>query len=467
MLELDPILRQIRTNLSAILESGALQGSMANFTQAPARYLTDRAQPFFVWQQNRRRFGLWPFSNAIRRAAGPTVEASADDSRSATGLNFASQDYLSLSSHPNVRAAASEVIDRYGVHSAGSPCLQGNTPLSLQLEQALCQALGFEEAILFPTGWAAGYGSIAGLVRPTDHVILDQYAHNCLVQGAQAATPHVSRVRHLDLDACAARLRKIRKTVGSVAILVVTEGLFSMDADSPDLAGLHELCRQYEANLLVDMAHDFGALGPDGTGIAGRQGMLRHLDFVMGSFSKTFASNGGFLLTRCRAVKEYVKFYSAPFTFSNALSPIQCAVVLEALRIVRSKEGDERRGRLLHAVNALRRSLMERGIECMGNPSPIVPVPLGTEAVGRLAALLCFQAGLFANLVEYPAVSVGMSRFRMQVMADHTPEQSQRAADVIVEVLEAARNMVGAGVAPRPEPAFPEDAAAVLEDTIL
>jgi 7-keto-8-aminopelargonate synthetase-like enzyme len=159
--------------------------------------------------------------------------------------------------------------------------------------------------------------------------------------------------------------------------------------------------------------------------------MVGHVDLVMGSFSKTFASNGGFLATNSRAVKEYVKTYSASHIFSNALSPIQASVVKAALEIVRSTEGEGLRSQLMDAILHLRASLAEYGIDCLGNPSPIVPVPLGGEASARMTAKAAFKNGLFANLVEFPAVAKGNSRFRMQVMAKHTRQDAENAAEII------------------------------------
>jgi glycine C-acetyltransferase/8-amino-7-oxononanoate synthase len=204
-----------------------------------------------------------------------------------------------------------------------------------------------------------------------------------------------------------------------------------MDGDSPDLQALQEACREYDATLLVDVAHDLGAVGPDGTGILGLQGLVGKVDLVVGSFSKVFASNGGFVATSSAAVREYLRPYAPSHTFSNAISPPQCAAVLTALNIVRSVEGEALRQRLRAVVQALREALTAANVVCLGKPAPLVPVLLGSEGVGRITAALCFDRGVFANLVEFPAVSVGASRFRMQLMATHTFAQARQAAEVI------------------------------------
>lgn len=437
-------------NLPALVASGALAGSMAGFAELQCKSIEDRARQYFDWQANRKAWGVWPFTNTILQAPGPETTVANACGVSQSGLNFASQDYLGLSAHPCVRRAAVQAIEEFGPHSASSPVLQGNTPLSQRLEQSLAECLGMEHVLLFPTGWAAGFGTIVGLMRRSDHVVLDQYAHNCCMRGALAATPNVHRVRHLSIDGFIKQLHRIRAADPENAILVVTEGIFSMQAATPDIPALQAACREYEATLLVDIAHDFGACGPGGTGTLGLQGMLGQVDLVVGSFSKVFASNGGFVATRSAAVKEYLRPYGPSHTFSNAISPVQCAAVLAALEIVQDSEGEGLRQRLLGLVRCLRAALELAGVRCLGQPGPVVPAFLGPERVGRVTAALCFEAGLFANLVEFPALSVGASRFRMQVMASHTDEQAERAAGVIGQAYRVATQLFAPGSAGSP-----------------
>jgi len=419
--------------------AAALKGSMRDFRVIKGANLLTRVQPFFDWQNMRRESGLWPFSRSTE--GGPTAVCTARDDRGnrTSGVNFASQDYLSLSSHPAIKAVAMETIEQYGVHSAGSPALVGNTTPSVALERKIADFLNMEDAILFPTGWAAGFGVIKGLVRSCDHIVMDALAHTCLQEGANAATKNVFLFRHNDLASCRRWLSDIRSKDTENGIMVVTEGLFSMDSDTPDLAAMQDLCREYNAILMVDVAHDLGALGPDGRGHIGMQNMLGKVDLVMGSFSKTFASNGGFVACRSRAVKEYLRFYSAPATFSNALSPVQAAVVLKAFEIVESEEGRALRAALMTNVLALRQQLRAAGMDYYGEPSAIVAVKVGTEGLARLVSKRLPELGLLANLVEYPAVAKGAARFRMQVMAKHTPENIAAAVERLGTAFEEGR----------------------------
>ncbi len=402
-----------------------LSGSLRDFRVPGGRDLLARGDGFFRWQDARRSSGLWPYARA--NAAGPLTHGTvADDSgRLIEGVNFGSQDYLSLSSHLRIKAAAVEALSRFGVHSAGSGALAGNTAISVRLEHKIAEFLRVEDVALYPTGFAAGYGVIKGLVRSADHIVIDMLAHACLHEGANAATQNISVFRHLDTAHCRSKLKAIRAKDSVNAILVITEGLFSMDSDSPDIAAMQELCSEYGATLMVDVAHDFGCLGADGRGQIGVQNMVGKIDIVMGSFSKTFASNGGFVATRSRALKEYLRYYSPPSTFSNALSPVQAAVVLEAFAIIESAEGAERREQLMANILLLRALFASQGIEVYGDPSAIVCAKVGAEDVARLTSRRLPGMGLLTNLVEYPAVARDAARFRLQVMADH------RAADVI------------------------------------
>jgi 7-keto-8-aminopelargonate synthetase-like enzyme len=292
-----------------------------------------------------------------------------------------------------------------------------------------------EEAVLYPTGWAAGFGVIKGLVRSADHVVMDMLSHSCLQEGANAATNNIHLFRHLDNEYCRDILAKIRAKDRENGILVVTESLFSMDSDTPDLATLQALCDEFNATLVVDVAHDLGNLGDDGRGHIGIQNMLGKVDIVMGSFSKTFASNGGFVACKSRAVKEYLRFYSAPATFSNALSPVQAATILKAFEIADSTEGRVQRLALMANILSLRHQLRDAGLDYYGDPSAIVCVKMGSEGVARLVSKRLPELGLIANLVEFPAVPKGAARIRMQVMANHSEQNITDA----VRILKTAR----------------------------
>lgn len=416
-----------------------LAGSTRDFLLGTGPDLTAKASGFSAWLDARVGYGGFPFCKRLLRAPGPETSMRLLDGSVCSGLNFASQDYLSLGSHPDICRAAVEAIGRYGVHSGGAPVLAGSIDQSEKLEVAVAELLRLRYAVLCPTGWAAGYGAVRGLVRETDYVVIDQLAHNCLQEGAAAATRNVHLFRHLDLGHARLKLAAIRARDPHHGILVVTEGLFSMDADSPDLAGFQELSREFGARLLVDVAHDLGCTGPAGTGQIGAQRMLGRIDLVVGSFSKTFATNGGFIATPHRDVAEYLRYLAPSPAFSSALAPAQVAVALAAIGIVRSDEGERRRQSLQANAAALRAGFACRHIEAMGVGAPIVPVFVGRDDVGRVAARLLTKAGVLTNLIEYPAVSRATARFRLQVMSAHEVSACETAALRIAEAIHQAR----------------------------
>jgi len=416
-----------------------LTGSLREFREPRGRDLLGRVREFYDWQDLRRAHGYWPYSKSTEDAPLAICAAKDDAGRAFQGVNFASQDYLSLSSHPAIKAAAKAAVDEYGVHSAGSAAFLGNTRYSLELQRTISEFLDMEHTVLYPTGWAAGYGVIRGLVRADDHIVMDALAHNCLQDGAYAATRNVHLHSHLNLQSVRRHLNRIRNRDRENAILVVTEGLFSMDSDTPDIAAVQELCREFGATLLVDVAHDFGNIGEDGRGHIGLQKMIGKVDIVMGSFSKTFASNGGFVCTHSPEVREYLRYFGSSGTFSNALSPIQAAIVLKAFEIIRSDEGCALRASLMRNVLRLREGLVKAGLDIVGDPSAIVSTKVGDEALARMVSRRLPMLGVVANLVEFPAVAKGSARFRLQVMAKHTPEHIDTVVERIIIALEAAR----------------------------
>lgn len=419
---------------ASVIPEAALCGSLRDFRAPAGPDLLGRIGGFFAWQDTRRRHNLWPYAKSTATAPKTSCSARTDAGDEIVGVNFASQDYLSLASHPAIKQTAVEAIEEYGVHSAGSAALLGNTHHSLRLERTISDFVHGREIVLYPTGWSAGFAAVQGIVRPSDHVVMDVLAHSCLQEGARAATQNIHFHGHLNVDGLARRLARIRANDRENGILVVTESLFSMHSDTPDIAALRAVCDEYNALLLVDCAHDFGCIGEDGLGHLGLQNMIDKVDVIIGSFSKTFASNGGFIAVKERSVAEYLKYYSATQTFSNALSPVQAAVVVKAFEIVCSDEGKERRRRLMDNILYMRSEMANAGLEALGDPSAIVPVRVGAEGLARIASRELGRLGAIANLVEYPAVPQGGARFRVQVMADH----SRQDVDTLVRLMRQA-----------------------------
>lgn len=419
-------------NRNELREFDVLHGATIDYYDASNSNLTARWKPLTGWFDARLAQGLDPYFKYTSSRIRTEITASLRDDFTVHGINFASQDYLSLSTDSRVIAAATEAAEDYGVHSAGSASLMGLTALTVGLERRLADFLGLADATVFPTGWGAGYGTIRTLVRPTDHVVIDVLAHACLQEGADAATKNVHRFPHRSNQAVKRRLSRLRAEHPDAGILVVTETLFSMDSDVPDFAPLQAICSAYDATLMVDVAHDLGAIGPTGRGHLDLQRCLATTDIVMGSFSKTFASNGGFVATNAREMKLALRCGCGPQVFTNAMSPMQAASVLAALSIVDSPEGARRRQRLMENITYMRRRLGEAGFDILGQPSAIIPVVLGDSEFSRKMTRYMLRQGIVVNLVEYPAVSRNGCRWRVQVMHDHEWEQIDRFVETAV-----------------------------------
>jgi glycine C-acetyltransferase len=422
-----------------VIDPIALGGSAADYVDRRIPNLLDRWSGVHDWYQARRHARIDPYCRRSVSKIAPYAVAVDSSGRRLEGINFASQDYLNLSSHPAVIEAACRTAQDLGVHSAGSVALMGGSSIADELEQKLADFLQLADCTLFPTGWGAGYGIVKTLTAPGDHILIDVLAHASLKEGAAGSGAAVYPFRHNSVDAVERLLKRIRQDDSRCGILIVTETLFSMDSDTPNIAAIQTLAKQYDATLVVDVAHDLGSIGPKGGGFLELQSMTGKVDVVMGSFSKSFASNGGFVATNHSAIKLALRSSCGPILFTNALSPIQAAIISKSLDIIRSPEGADRRARMLSAAEYLRKSLSSAGFDVLGVPSAIVPTVLGSNALSRLITRLTLEAGILVNLAEHPAVPRNSCRWRLQVMADHRVEDVDKLVAAAVTSRDQAR----------------------------
>lgn len=388
--------------------------------------LLGRVGAYATWRTARYAHAAWPYERTNRSTVGPEATFGHNGDR-ATVVSFGFQDYLSLSRHPQVIDATIEAVRQYGPHSASAPFWQGNSTLTDDVCGLLTELTGLPHIVLFPTGWSAGFGAIQSLVRPYDHIVFDRLSHASLQTGLHSSTPNVHGFRHNDIAHARSLLSDIRAKDSKSGILVVTESLFSLDADYPDLGLLQDTCHEFGATLLVDSAQDLGAVGPKGSGNLGLQGIAGKVDLQCGSFSKTFAHIGGFVACHSAEVEQHIRVYASTYMFSNAPTPPGLAAAREAMVIALSDEGDRRRERVLRNSLRFRAGMEAHGVQCLGEPGPFVPVSVADVSLAARLGTDLMTRGVAVNLVEFPAVKLGTARFRFQLMSDHTDAQLDHA----------------------------------------
>jgi len=340
-------------------------------------------------------------------------------------LMFGSNDYLDLITHPKVKEAAAQAIRKYGSGCSGSRLLNGTLDLHIKLEAELAAFTHKQAAVIFGTGFQANYATLSALTEKGDVMICDHNLHASLVEGALRSPARTVRFRHNDLDHFD---RCLRNCMPNEKLLVVSEGVFSMEGDIADLPGILRLAKPWGARVYVDEAHGIGVLGATGAGAAEHLGVLDEIDIVMGTFSKSLASVGGFIAGE-RAVIEYLKHTARPFVFSASLPAASTAAVAAALHIMRTEP--ERRQRLLRIASLLREELRARGFQVLPGETAIVPVVIQDEVdLCRLCKAL-LEEGIYINPVLRPAAAQNL--LRISCTAAHTEKQVDRLVTTLTK----------------------------------
>ena len=347
-------------------------------------------------------------------------------------VNFASNDYLALSQHPVLRAAAREAIDQFGVGAGASRLVTGSIEPHQKLEAALAVFKHTEAALVFGSGYTAALGTISSLVGPRDVVILDKLAHACLIDGARLSGARLRIFPHNDLGRLEDLLRWARAKHRDAQILILTESVFSMDGDLGNLKEIVQLKEKYGALLLVDEAHATGVLGKGGAGLAADLGVAGQIDIQMGTLSKAFGVTGGFI-AGSRPLIDLLVNRARGFIFSTAPPPALAAAGSAALEIIQSEQGDRLRAALFSNVDALSRLLPARFAR--QTASAILPLVAGheqsaLELAGRLRAF-----GFLVPAIRFPTVARGAARLRVTLSAGHTQDQVRGLAEALQEAL--------------------------------
>jgi 8-amino-7-oxononanoate synthase len=376
-----------------------------------------------------------PYFRLLTSEAGPVVEMEGRET-----IMLGSNNYLGLTADPRVKQAARDALETYGTGVTGSRLLNGTTPLHVELERELATWMGTGDAIVFTTGYQANVGCIGTILEPGDTVICDSGDHASILDGCRLSGARLRPFRHNQVD----KLEKMldRASCDGGGVLVVVDGVYSMEGDLCDLPPVAELCRRFGARLMVDEAHGVGVIGARGAGACELYGLEDAVDLRMGTFSKSLASCGGFIAGP-EEVIEYLRVASRPFIFSASAVPAAVGAALAALRIIRS-EGPELFHRLLDNAAYLRRGFRDLGLVVVEPGSlpdgteattPVVPVVVGEDWQAVLLWKALFDAGVYTNVAIHPAVPPSGALLRTSLMATHERDHLDRALDVFARVV--------------------------------
>lgn len=378
---------------------------------------------------------MLPYFRLLTSQAGPVVEMEGRET-----LMLGSNNYLGLTGDERVKRAAADALDTYGTALTGSRLLNGTIPLHVELEEELAEWMGTEAALVFTTGYQANVGCIGTICQPGDTVICDSGDHASILDGCRLSGAKLRPFRHNRIDKLEKMLDRAAGDGGGV--LVVVDGVFSMEGDICDLPPIVELCRRYGARLMVDEAHGVGAIGDRGAGAAELFGLEAEVDLRMGTFSKSFASCGGFIAGPAEVI-DYLRIAARAFLFSAAAVPAAVGAALEALRIIRS-EGPALIERLGENAAYLHRGLSELGLRVVEPTSlpdgtraltPIVPVIVGEDMAAVTLWKALYEAGLYTNVALHPAVPPAGALLRTSLMATHEREHLDRALQTFEQVI--------------------------------
>lgn len=369
-----------------------------------------------------KRKGLYPYFIALDENEG--TEVIYEGRRI---IMCGSNNYLGLTTHPKVRQAAIDAIQRYGTSCTGSRFLNGNLSIHEKLESEIAEWLGKEAALVFSTGMQVNLGTISALVGKDDIVILDKEDHASIVDGAFLSGGKIERFRHNDIEHLKRVLQSLPEEKGK---LLVVDGLFSMEGDIAPLPEIIPLCEEYGVRIMVDDAHAMGILG-GGRGTAAHFGLTDKVDLIMSTFSKSFASLGGFIAGDADVV-DYIKHKARSLIFSASIPPANTATALAALEVMR--EEPERVQRVNDIAKIMCAEYKKLGFDTGNSVTPIIPIIIGDDEKTFLTWRLLFDNGVFVNPVVSPATAPGRQLLRTSYMATHTDEQLERVLEIFAKV---------------------------------
>ncbi|SEN79820.1 serine palmitoyltransferase [bacterium A37T11] len=362
--------------------------------------------------------GLYPYFRAIE--SGQDTEVVINGKQV---LMFGSNSYLGLTSHPYIKEASKRAIDKYGTGCAGSRFLNGTLDIHEELETQLADYTGKEAAVLFSTGFQANLGALSCLTGRNDYLVLDESNHASIIDGSRLSFSKVIKYAHNDMDDLR---RKLGQLPEEAIKLIATDGIFSMEGDIVKLPQMLQIAAEFDASVLVDDAHSLGVIGHQGAGTSSHFGVTEQTDLIMGTFSKSLASLGGFIASDAETI-EYLKHRARSLMFSASMTPASAASVLAALHIIRTEP--EHIERLWANTAYAKALLLEKGFELGHSESPILPVYIHDNTRTFQITKILLEEGVFVNPVVSPAVQPEDSLIRFSLMATHTFAQIDEAVD--------------------------------------
>ncbi len=363
--------------------------------------------------------GFYPYFKAISTLNGPHVTVNGRDM-----IMVGSNNYLGLTTHPRVKEAAMKALEIHGTSCSGSRFLNGTLEMHEQLEASLAEFVGKQSAQVFTTGFLTNQGAIAPLLGRNDTVIVDRLVHASIIEGVRLSFGKVRRFRHNDPESLK---RNLDASVDSNGVLVVVDGVYSMEGDIAPLPEIVSVAKEYGARIMLDDAHGIGVLGKTGRGTLEHFNLTGQVDLVMGTFSKSLASLGGFIAGDT-AVINYIRHNSRALIFSASMPPSSIAAAQAALDVIKTEP--EIRERLWVNTKFLLKRIVDLGFETGPTETPIVPMIVGDDARAAFFWRLLFDEGIFTNCVVSPAVPPGGQRIRMCLMATHSLEDLEKVVEI-------------------------------------
>lgn len=376
--------------------------------------------------QEAKTAGVYPYFRAI--SSEQTPEVIINDKKV---LMFGSNCYSGLVEDPRIKEAAIEATRKYGTGCAGSPFLNGTLDLHKELEHAIAKYIGKEEVLLYSSGFEANLGVVSCMTGRNDYVILDEQDHASIIEGARLSFSRKLKYPHLDMAALEEHLAKCEP---EAVKLIVSDSVFSMEGDVARLPELVELARKYDATLMIDEAHGIGVFGEGGRGVCHHYGVADDVDVIMGTFSKSFASLGGFIATDSE-IANFLRHHSRSYIFTASITPASTAAALKALEIMQAEP--ERQTHLWDITNYALQGFKDMGCEIGNTSTPIIPLYIRDNFKTFAITHDLFDEGIFVNPVVSPAVADNDTLIRFSLMATHTREQVTVALEKIHKVFKA------------------------------